>query len=318
MVAWVFGLTVVLRGITGRTQGPQATPHRLRYDAETTHHPPMDSPKPCPETWALHASAQIAAQAMNLARIYRSDSPAGCAESRPEVFAAMIQAQPLNRIADALAFESLERIARAIDARRAKKPQPASTTTTAPQEPPASDPGTMVLGTSQERHTGGSEALQGEGEGQGASEGAQAGQEGPVAASGGHPLDQGGWIRSRLPAEGDADEGGDVRVPVSNDWFWCSWRIVTPGQPWAPATTEPSPYTPKPLPAHLAYPSSQGWIHDRVPGPGDGDEDGDVVVACQGAWHWDGDPDTTDGPIRASAYAHWSHIVPGLPWRPFT
>jgi hypothetical protein len=51
---------------------------------------------------------------MNLARIYRSDSPAGCAESKPEVFAALIQAQPLNRIADALG--ALERIANALEA----------------------------------------------------------------------------------------------------------------------------------------------------------------------------------------------------------
>ena len=94
----------------------------------------MDSSKPCPETWALHASTQIAAQAMNLARIYRSDSPAGCAESKPEVFAALIQAQPLNRIADALG--ALERIANALEAgTRAEGAQPATSPAAAPEEP---------------------------------------------------------------------------------------------------------------------------------------------------------------------------------------
>jgi hypothetical protein len=424
----------------------------------------MDSSKPCPETWALHASAQIAAQAMHLARICRNDSPAGCADASPEVFAAMIQAHAMNRIAAALG--SLERIATALEAGGAEETQlasapeqlpvrigngwihgvapvsshlvkswelvkvydpsqargwtwlqatevtmrdlwapdnvdtsplfkqltlqrmgqpqptsaqeaprgpavqaepvaswggwrrgcprwvdssssrgfvevpeggrlatlptgrkfrvkdfcaigaadrwapivlvdwsfveePASTPTTAPQEPPAGDPDTLVLGTSQERHTGGSEALQGEGEGQDVPEGEQGGREGPVAAPGGHPLDRDGWIRSRLPARGDATPDGDVKVPRGQAWFWHSWHRVTPGQPWAPPTTEPSPYTPQPLPAHLAYPTSEGWIHDRVPGPEDGDEDGEVVVAV----------------AFRRAYAHWSHIVPGQPWQ---
>ena len=302
-------------------------PHRLRYDAEATHHPPMDSSKPCPETWALHASTQIAAQAMNLARIYRSDSPAGCAESKPEVFAALIQAQPLNRIADALG--ALERIANALEAGtraegaqpatspaaapeepaplanpvaswggwrrdqtsfvnssrgfvevpeggrlailpigrkfRAKDfwavdpgdrwapivafvdwsfvEEPASTPTTAHQEPPTGDPDTLALGTSQERHTSGLGALQGEGQGQDVPEGEQGGQEGPAAAPGGHPLDRDGWIRSRLPAEKDATANGRVKVPHGRGrgWWWNSWHVVTPGQPWAPPTTEPSP-----------------------------------------------------------------------------
>jgi hypothetical protein len=354
----------------------------------------MDDPKPCPETWALHAQAQIAAQAMHLARICRNDSPAGCADASPEVFAAMIQAHAMNRIADALG--SLERIATALEAGGAEEPlpdaakqepavkaepvfegawlsgrpgwndssrgfvqvreggrlatlptgwkfrvkdfwaispadhwwplansvnwsfveEPASSPTTAPQEPPAGDPDALVLGTSQERHTGGSEA--------GGQEGPAAAPSGeseklsmdellelelpglervssgpPVAAPGGHPLDRDGWIRSRLPAVGDATANGRVKTPHGRgqSWFWISWHVVTPGQPWAPASTEPSPYTPQPLPAHLAYPTSEGWIHDRVPGPEDGDKEGDVFVA-------------------GDVFVDWSHIVPGQPWRP--
>jgi hypothetical protein len=75
----------------------------------------MSTPEPSNEAQALHASAKSAAEAMNLAGIYWSDSPAGCAEAHPEVFAALIQAQAqaLHRLADALA--PLERIAGAME-----------------------------------------------------------------------------------------------------------------------------------------------------------------------------------------------------------
>ncbi len=126
-------------------------------------------------------------------------------------------------------------------------------------------------------------------------------QEPPSPTPGGHPLDQEGWIRSRVPTEGDGDVVGDVKVAIRDDsWVWCHWSCITPGQPWAPASADPSLYTPQPLPAHIAYPESDGWVHDRVPGPEDGDRDGDVGIptGCRPRW------------------LHWSHVVPGQPWLP--
>jgi hypothetical protein len=235
----------------------------------------MSTPEPCPETWVLHASAQIAAQAMGLAGIGRYDTPAGCAESRPEAFAALIQAQALHRLADALA--PLERIAGAMEANRARGEQPMPPvviiddandprldgfrSTSAPQEPPQP----------------------------------------PSATPGGHPLDQGGWIRSRVPTEGDGDVVGDVKVAIRDDsWEWCHWSRITPGQPWAPASAHPSPCTPQPLPAHIAYPTGEGWVHDRVPGPEDGGYGGDVFVPAD----------------LGASRLHWAYVVPGQPWKP--
>jgi hypothetical protein len=62
-------------------------------------------------------------------------------------------------------------------------------------------------------------------------------QEPPQAASttpGDHPLDQGGWIRSRVPTEEDGDEDGQVKAAhaLGGGYFWCHWSHVVPGQPW--------------------------------------------------------------------------------------
>lgn len=132
-------------------------------------------------------------------------------------------------------------------------------------------------------------------------------QEPPQPASttpGGHPLDQGGWIRSRVPTEEDRDGDGDVRVAdrFGEGYCWLPWCFVAPGQPWAPADADPDSFSARqPLPAHLAYPTSDGWIHDRVPGAEDADQDGDVVIPAR----W-----------KAAGFLHWSHVVPGQPWRP--
>jgi hypothetical protein len=408
----------------------------------------MSTPEPSNEAQALHASAKSAAEAMNLAGIYWSDSPAGCAEAHPEVFAALIQAQAqaLHRLADALA--PLERIAGAmetmaggedppIEIRReearqfaeeelevmiqnASDPFPvqilpngilvvrgtptpdqlveilrlatratnildeSEPPTSAPQEPqeaePEGEPAEPTTATTAPRgpdqsasaqpvasneswrtgHPSANQACDGwvevRDDGQLAAlpdgrtflvqhrhmirigeqwapmtlvksftlrpiteptTAPSAPQEPPQAASttpGDHPLDQGGWIRSRVPTEEDGDEDGQVKAAhaLGGGYFWCHWSHVVLGQPWchwsritprqrwAPPKSDHEPLpTLQPLPAHIAYPESEGWIHDRVPGPEDGDEDGDVKIAA--------------GP--ASTYIHWSHVVPGQPWQ---
>ena len=120
----------------------------------------------------------------------------------------------------------------------------------------------------------------------------------PSPTPGGHPLDQGGWIRSRVPTEGDGDEDGDVRV-LRRDGkgsHWCHYSTVVLGQPWVRGNVRDPSSAPAPLPAHIACPTSEGWIHDRVPGPEDGDPEGDVWVPM--------------------SFIHWSQVVPGQPWRP--
>ena len=60
-------------------------------------------------------------------------------------------------------------------------------------------------------------------------------------------LDRNGWIRSRLPTEGDAskDRGKWVLVPQGSDRSSCqSYTIIVPGQPWAPCGSDPGPYQP--------------------------------------------------------------------------
>ena len=55
-----------------------------------------------------------------------------------------------------------------------------------------------------------------------------------------------GWITNRLPIEADADDDGDVRIPLSVDaamngpghslteldWAWARHGLIVPGQPW--------------------------------------------------------------------------------------
>jgi hypothetical protein len=393
----------------------------------------MSTPEPSNEAQALHASAKSAAEAMNLAGIYWSDSPAGCAEAHPEVFAALIQAQAqaLHRLADALA--PLERIAGAmetmaggedppIEIRReearqfaeeelevmiqnASDPFPvqilpngilvvrgtptpdqlveilrlatratnildeSEPPTSAPQEPqkaePEGEPAEPTTATTAPRGPDQSAPAQPVASHEGWRTGCpsakqacdgwvevrdggqlaalpdgrtflvqhrhmirigeqwapmtlvksftlrpitepptsapQEPQEPPSTTLGDHPLDQGGWIRSRVPEMGDADGGGNVIVMGrdNGEWCWIPWSAVVLGQPWASDSSNLSPCELQPLPAHIAYPESEGWIHDRVPGPEDGDEDGDVKIAA--------------GP--ASTYIHWSHVVPGQPWQ---
>lgn len=183
----------------------------------------------------------------------------------PALSAALIQAHALHRLADALA--PLERIAGALEARESTTTHCDLATTPNPQEPPAA----------------------------------------PSATPGGHPLDQGGWIRSRVPTEGDGDEQGEVVVTDSDGEHWelLRWHLVAPGQPWAPADADLDslPAT-GPLLAHLAYPTSAGWIHDRVPGPADADQDGEVVIPA------------SRGRLSRWACLPWSYVVPGQPWRP--
>lgn len=129
-------------------------------------------------------------------------------------------------------------------------------------------------------------------------------QEPPQPASptpGDHPLDQGGWIRSWVPTERDADLDGEVKTATRDgqDWFWSHWSTVVLGQPWAPVSAPaPTACTPQPFPAHIAYPMSDGWIHDRVPESEDADQDGDVKIAA-----------------NLASYIHWSSVVPGQPWK---
>jgi hypothetical protein len=54
------------------------------------------------------------------------------------------------------------------------------------------------------------------------------------------------WITNRLPTEADADNDGDVRIPLSVDaamngpehslteldWAWACHDLIVPGQPW--------------------------------------------------------------------------------------
>lgn len=217
----------------------------------------------------------------------------------------LIQAQALHRLADALA--PLERIAGAMEANRVRDEEPMlaedwRVETKVAQREPAESEAAMELR-------------------EAAAFGLCAPQEPPQPASttpGGHPLDRWGWIRSRVPTEGDGDMDGDVRVlrREGKNPHKCHWSVVSPGQPWAPAVTPFYDYTPHPLPAHLAYPTSDGWVHDRIPGPEDGDEDGDVEIAAAGVKHFDEFPDLTDRQRIAGAYIPWSHVVPGQPWRP--
>jgi len=78
-----------------------------------------------------------------------------------------------------------------------------------------------VLGTSQERHTGGSGALQGEGGVRDVPDGEQAGQEGPVAASGGElvKLSMNELLRlglSRLPQTSSGEEATVAFASAAN------------------------------------------------------------------------------------------------------
>jgi hypothetical protein len=347
----------------------------------------MDDPKPCPETWALHAQAQIAAQAMHLARICRNDSPAGCADASPEVFAALIQAQPLNRIADALG--ALERIANALEAGtraegaqpatspaaapeepaplanpvaswggwrrdqtsfvnssrgfvevpeggrlailpigrkfRAKDfwavdpgdrwapivafvdwsfvEEPATTPTTAPQGPLTGDPDTLVPGTSQEGPTGGSGAPQGEG----TPEGAQAGQEGPIATPGGEPekpsmgelLEQAKeLLELELPGLERVSSGAPVAASGGELVKLSMNELLRLGLSRLPQTSSGEEATPDGEPERPSF--RHGCICDRLPTRDDADGDDCVLVWKNGRWVW----------------IWYHHVFPGEPWRP--
>lgn len=229
----------------------------------------------------------------------------GSDTTEPAVAAALDQAMALHRLADALA--PLERIAGAMEANRARGEEPMLAkdwrveTKVAQREPDESEAAMELR--------------------EAAAFGLCAPQEPPQPASatpGGHPLDQGGWIRSRVPTEGDGDADGDVRVlrRDGKSSHWCLWSIVVLGQPWVRSNVRDPSSAPAPLPAHLAYPTSEGWVHNRVPGPEDGDEGGDVEIAAAGVKHFDEFPDLTDRQRIAGAYISWSHVVPGQPWRP--
>ena len=197
----------------------------------------------------------------------------GSDTTEPAVAAALDQAMALHRLADALA--PLERIAGAMEANRARGEEPMLAkdwrveTKVAQREPDESEAAMELR--------------------EAAAFGLCAPQEPPQPASatpGGHPLDQGGWIRSRVPTEGD----GDVIVwdSCNLDWMWGDSRFVVHGQPWSTTNAGLDALPPRqPLPAHLAYPTSEGWVHDRVPGPEDGDEGGDVEIAAAGVKHFD-------------------------------
>jgi hypothetical protein len=310
----------------------------------------MSTPEPTAEAWILHASATNAAEAMHLLGIRGTGTPGSCAQNHPVVFAALIHAQAIDRLAETLlevmedTLTPLDRIAGAMEVNRARGEEPLIkdreaearqfaeeqleelTRGTATDEPPtvmienASDPlpvqilpnGILVRGTptpdqlveilrlappattTLDEPEAAMEIREAAAFGLCAP---QEPQEPPSPTPGGHPLDQGGWIRSRVPTEGDGDSDGYVKVApaLGRGYLWCHWSSITPGQPWAPATVNPSPYDLQPLPAHIAYPTSDGWIHDRVPGEKDGDRDGNVWVPM--------------------SFIPWSHVVPGQPWR---
>jgi hypothetical protein len=326
----------------------------------------MSTPEPTAEAWILHASATNAAEAMHLLGIRGTGTPGSCAQNHPVVFAALIHAQAIDRLAETLlevmedTLTPLDRIAGAMEVNRARGEEPLIkdreaearqfaeeqleelTRGTATDEPPtvmienASDPlpvqilpnGILVRGTPTPdqlveilRLAPPATTTLDEPEAameirEAAAFGLCAPQEPQEPASptpGGHPLDQEGWIRSRVPEMGDADGGGNVIVMGrdNGDWFWIHWSAVVLGQPWASGGSSPSACELQPLPAHIAYPESDGWVHDRVPGPEDGDEDGDVAIPSTGVY--------TQRPVllrNSGAFIHWSHVVPGQPWLP--
>lgn len=240
------------------------------------------------------------------------------------VAAALIQAQALHHLADALA--PLERIAGAMEANRARGEEPMPAKDHLPTQ--ILPNGILVRGTPTPEQLVEILRLGGSGtesrptptpdQPSPTPSAPQEPQQPPSATHGGHPLDRDGWICSRVPTEGDADRDGEVKVSTRNGqtWFWSHWSTVVLGDPWVPVGVTPPPYAPEPLPAHIACPTSEGWVHDRVPGPEDGDEDGDVGIAAAGVRHWDEIPKLTDRQRIACAYIPWSHVVPGQPWRP--
>jgi hypothetical protein len=315
----------------------------------------MSTPEPTAEAWILHANATNAAEAMHLLGIRGTGTPGSCAQNHPVVFAALIHAQAIDRLAETLlevmedTLTPLDRIAGAMEVNRARGEEPLIkdreaearqfaeeqleelTRGTATDEPPtvmienASDPlpvqilpnGILVRGTptpdqlveilrlappattTLDEPEAAMEIREAAAFGLCAP---QEPQEPPSPTPGGHPLDQGGWIRSRVPTEGDGDSDGYVKVApaLGRGYLWCHWSRITPGQPWAPASAHPSPCTPQPLPAHIAYPTGEGWVHDRVPGPEDGGYGGDVFVPAD----------------LGASRLHWAYVVPGQPWKP--